>query len=92
MRYRTIKPWGAVLLAGTWFFFQRAGLPPALEQIAEVIKCGFAPSSPALHSSLVHWAASVALRWPTPDGACARLARAMGAPISLLIAAATFAP
>jgi len=26
-----------VLLAGTWFFFQRAGLPPALEQIAEVI-------------------------------------------------------
>ncbi len=26
-----------VLLAGTWFFFQRAGVPPALEQIAEVI-------------------------------------------------------
>jgi hypothetical protein len=26
-----------VLLGGTWFFFQRAGLPPALEQIAEVI-------------------------------------------------------
>ncbi len=26
-----------VLSAGTWFFFQRAGLPPALEQIAEVI-------------------------------------------------------
>lgn len=26
-----------VLLAGTWFFFQRAGLPPALAQIAEVI-------------------------------------------------------
>jgi hypothetical protein len=27
----------AVLLAGTWFFFQRAEVPPALEQIAEVI-------------------------------------------------------
>jgi hypothetical protein len=27
----------AVLLAGTWFFFQRAGVTPALEQIAEVI-------------------------------------------------------
>lgn len=27
----------AVLLAGTWFFFQRAGVPPALEQLAEVI-------------------------------------------------------
>ncbi|MSO61606.1 MAG: hypothetical protein EXQ50_05895 [Acidobacteria bacterium] len=26
-----------VLLAGTWFFFQRAGVPPALEQLAEVI-------------------------------------------------------
>jgi hypothetical protein len=26
-----------VLLGGTWFFFQRAGVPPALEQIAEVI-------------------------------------------------------
>lgn len=26
-----------VLLAGTWFFFQRAGLPPALARIAEVI-------------------------------------------------------
>ncbi len=26
-----------VLLAGTWFFFQRVGVPPALEQIAEVI-------------------------------------------------------
>jgi len=27
----------AVLLAGTWFFFQRAGVTPALAQIAEVI-------------------------------------------------------
>lgn len=27
----------AVLLAGTWFFFQRADVPPALEQLAEVI-------------------------------------------------------
>lgn len=26
-----------VLLAGTWFFFQRADVPPALEQLAEVI-------------------------------------------------------
>lgn len=26
-----------VLLAGTWFFFQRAEVPPALEQLAEVI-------------------------------------------------------
>lgn len=26
-----------VLLGGTWFFFQRADVPPALEQIAEVI-------------------------------------------------------
>ena len=26
-----------VLLAGTWFFFQRAGVPPALAQIAEVL-------------------------------------------------------
>lgn len=26
-----------VLLAGTWFFFQRADVPPALEQIAEII-------------------------------------------------------
>jgi len=26
-----------VLLVGTWFFFQRAGVPPALEQLAEVI-------------------------------------------------------
>ena len=30
----------AVLLAGTWFFFQRAGVPPALEQLAEVIVVG----------------------------------------------------
>jgi hypothetical protein len=30
----------AVLLGGTWFFFQRAGAPPALEQIAEVIVVG----------------------------------------------------
>jgi hypothetical protein len=26
-----------VLLAGTWFFFQRADVPPALEQLAEII-------------------------------------------------------
>jgi uncharacterized membrane protein (GlpM family) len=29
-----------VLLGGTWFFFQRAGLPAALEQVAEVIVIG----------------------------------------------------
>jgi len=28
---------GVVLLAGTWFFFQRAAVPPALAQIAEVL-------------------------------------------------------
>jgi len=32
----------AVLLAGTWFFFQRAGVPPALEQIAEIIVAAIA--------------------------------------------------
>lgn len=36
-----------VLLAGTWFFFQRAGVPPALEQLAEVIVIAIALAATA---------------------------------------------
>jgi hypothetical protein len=36
-----------VLLAGTWFFFQRAAVPPALAQIAEVIVVAIAVSAVA---------------------------------------------
>ena len=68
-----------VLLGGTWFFFQRADVPPALEQIAEVILLsiivaaviGFwlARSQPALLSRFAPWITKLAGRTAIPAAA-----------------------
>jgi hypothetical protein len=65
-----------VLLAGTWFFFQRAAVPPALEQLAEVIVIaiviaavvGFwlARSQPALLSRFAPFITKLAGRTAVP--------------------------
>ncbi len=69
----------SVLLAGTWLFFQRAGLPPALEQIAEVlvvtillsgvIALWLARSQPALLSRFAPLITRLAGRTAVPAGA-----------------------
>ena len=68
-----------VLLGGTWFFFQRAGAPPALEQIAEVIVIAIvvaavaglwaARSQPAVLSRLAPFITKLAGRTAIPADA-----------------------
>lgn len=87
-----------VLLTGTWFFFQRAGVPPALEQIAEVIVIAsavagvvalwLARSQPAVLSRFAPLVTKLAGRTAVPADAIreveSRIYGVLGWPISRL--------
>lgn len=87
-----------VLLGGTWSFFQRAGAPPALEQIAEVIVAGIviaavaglwaARSQPAVLSRFAPLVTRLAGRSAVPAEAIreveARIYGVLGWPVSRL--------